>query len=168
MATFATGARTVSDLATSVRDARLAAGMSQADLATAAHLTRPWVSLFESGRTPNASLAKVLAMMDVLGITIRLTYPVPDPDSPPSTPARNSPRERAEGDADKPTAEHDADADANETRGDGAAASAVSNLSPLNNPSPIDEVALAAARAIRETHRARAIADDLIGRSSDV
>lgn len=166
MATFATGARTVSDLATSVRDARLAAGMSQADLATAAHLTRPWVSLFESGRTPNASLAKVLAMMDVLGITIRLTYPVPDPDSPPSTPARNSPRERAEGDADKPTAEHDADA--NETRGDGAAASAVSNLSPLNNPSPIDEVALAAARAIRETHRARAIADDLIGRSSDV
>lgn len=167
MATSATGARTVSDLATSIRDARLAAGISQADLATAAHLTRPWVSLFESGRNPNASLAKVLAMMDVLGITIRLTYPVPDPDSLPSTPARHLPREPAAGDADKPITEHDADADADESHGDGAATSAVSNPSPLNNPSPISEVALAAARAIRETHRARAIADDLIGRSSD-
>lgn len=157
MATFATGTRTVSDLATSVRDARLAAGMSQADLAKAAHLTRPWVSLFESRRAPNASLTKVLAMMDVLGITIRLTYPVPDPDSPPSEPARRSPRDPS---SNEPAESADAN-DADELHSDDAG----SPTTP--GPSSLNEVALAAARAIRETHRARAIADDLIRRSAD-
>lgn len=56
--------------------------MSQAQLAEAAHLNRSWVSLFESGHTPNASLGKVLAMLSALDITMRLTYPIPDPEEP--------------------------------------------------------------------------------------
>lgn len=151
MATFATRARTPNDIATSVRDARLAAGMSQADLAAAAHLSRPWVSLFESGRAPNASLSKVLAMMDVLGVAIRLTYTVPDSDPPafePARPRRHSPKkaqavkavEALRDDVDAPTAA---------------------------DPAPLSETALATARGIREAHRARAIADDLIRRPYD-
>jgi transcriptional regulator with XRE-family HTH domain len=148
MATFAAQARTVTDIATSVRDARLAAGMSQADLAAAAHLNRSWVSLFESGHTSNASLSKVLAMMDVLGITIRLSYTVPDSMPLVLDSARRPRRSPEESDT--------ADAPA----GDGEALTAA-------HPAPLDEAALAAARAIRESHRARAIADDLDRRSSN-
>lgn len=143
MAAFATRARTLADIATSVRDARLAAGMNQADLAAAARLNRSWVSLFESGRTPNASLSKVLAMMDVLGITIRLSYTVPDSD-PLVLHTAHRPR--------RPPEEPEAvDVEA----------------LPAANAAPLNEGALAAARAIRESHRARAIADDLDRRSSN-
>ncbi|MEV8222292.1 helix-turn-helix transcriptional regulator [Dietzia maris] len=148
MATFAARARAVTDIATSVRDARLAAGMSQADLAAAAHLNRSWVSLFESGHTPNASLSKVLAMMDVLGITIRLSYTVPD-SIPHVLESARRPRRTTE---ESEMVEAPAD--------DGEALTAA-------RPTPLDEAALAAARAIRESHRARAIADDLDRRSSN-
>lgn len=74
--------------------------MSQADRASAAHLNRSWVSLFEGGHTPNASLGKVLAMLNVLAITIRLTYTVSDSDptsasverDPQTQPVPTSPR----------------------------------------------------------------------------
>ncbi|MBB1029599.1 helix-turn-helix domain-containing protein [Dietzia sp. SLG310A2-38A2] len=137
--TFSTNARTPLDLATSVRDARIAAGMSQADLAAAAHLNRSWVSLFEGGHTPNASLSKVLAMLDVLDVTIRLTYTVPDPDSSANEVGRltkpaprtvSTPRD---------------DPDHSETSG----------------PAVLDSIALAAALKRRSAHRARAVADEL-------
>lgn len=143
MATFATRARTLADIATSVRDARLAAGMSQADLASAAHLNRSWVSLFEGGHTPNASLSKVLAMLDVLGITVRLSYSVPDSEPDVHQADRRPPPRSAGG----------READHAETV-------------PTAAAPPLDEVALATARAIRETHRARAIADEIARRPS--
>ena len=160
MATFATRARTLNDIATSVRDARLAAGMSQADLAAAAHLSRPWVSLFESGRAPNASLSKVLAMMDVLGVAIRLTYTVPDSDPPASEsarPRRHSPKEAQAAKA----VETPETPEAVEAPRDDA------DTPTAADPAPLSEAALATARGIREAHRARAIADDLIRRPSD-
>lgn len=143
MATFATRARTLNDIATSVRDARLAAGMSQIELAAAANLNRSWVSLFESGRTPNASLSKVLAMMDVLGITIRLSYTVPDSDPLEPDTGRRPRRSPEEPEA--------VDVEALPSA-DGAA---------------LSETALAAARAIRESHRARAVADETTRRASN-
>lgn len=143
MATFATRARTLADIATSVRDARLAAGMSQTDLAAAANLNRSWVSLFESGHTPNASMSKVLAMMDVLGMTIRLSYPVPDPEPLEPVTARR-PRRSPEGPEAVDTV-----------------ALAAENAASLN------EVALATARAIRKSHRARAIADETTRQSAN-
>ncbi|GAA1699228.1 helix-turn-helix transcriptional regulator [Dietzia cercidiphylli] len=161
MATFAARARTLTDIATSVRDARLAAGMSQADLAAAAHLTRSWVSLFESGRAPNASLSKVLAMMDVLGVTIRLAYPVPDSDTPSAESARH-PWHLPEA-VDMAEAMDAPDAvDTPADDGEGLTAA-----DPAADPAPLSESALAAARAIRATHRARAVADDITQRSSD-
>lgn len=157
MATFAARARTVTDIATSVRDARLAAGMSQADLAAAAHLTRSWVSLFESGRAPNASLSKVLAMMDVLDVTIRLAYPVPDSDTPPAESARH-PRHLPEA---VDAVEAMEAPEAVDTPADDYEVLTSAKVAPPG------EVALAAARAIRATHRARAVADDITQRSSD-
>lgn len=145
MATFSASARTPLDLATSVRDARIAAGMSQADLAAAAHLNRSWVSLFEGGHTPNASLGKVLAMLDVLGVTIRLTYAVPDPESNAQEvgrPTTSAPRKmRQPGD----------DPDQSATSG----------------PAVLDSAALDAARRRRSVHLARAVADDLNRTPSD-
>ncbi|MGF0224940.1 helix-turn-helix domain-containing protein [Dietzia natronolimnaea] len=157
MATFAALARTVTDIATSVRDARLAAGMSQADLAAAAHLTRSWVSLFESGRAPNASLSKVLAMMDVLDVTIRLAYPVPDSDTPPAESARH-PRHLPEA---VDAVEAMETPEAVDTPADDYEVLTSAKVAPPG------EVALAAARAIRAAHRARDVADDITQRSSD-
>lgn len=157
MATFAARARTVTDIATSVRDARLAAGMSQADLAAAAHLTRSWVSLFESGRAPNASLSKVLAMMDVLDVTIRLAYPVPDSDTPPAGSARHPGHLPEAVDA----VEAMEAPEAVDTPADDYEVLTSAKVAPPG------EVALAAARAIRAAHRARDVADDITQRSSD-
>lgn len=145
MATFSAKARTPLDLATSVKDARLAAGMSQADLASAAHLTRSWVSLFESGHSQNASLTKVLAMLDVLGVSVRLTYAVPDSDS--SAGVGKSARRP------EPRASVSSAASARRVEASGRA---VLNASALN-----------AARARRNAHRARAAADDLTHRPAD-
>lgn len=140
MATFTTTTRTVDELATAVRDARLAAGMSQSELAEAAHLNRSWVSLFEGGHTPGASLNKVLAMLDALGITLRLKYTVPDPSAehapPRSEPPAGSPHDTADDTA--PTTPH-----------------------------TLDPVALATARSQRNRHRARALADDLARQPAD-
>ncbi|WP_152428041.1 helix-turn-helix domain-containing protein [Dietzia sp. UCD-THP] len=139
MATFSASARTPLDLATSVRDARLAAGMSQADLAAAAHLTRSWVSLFEGGHTPNASLGKVLAMLDVLGVTIHLTYDVPDPESNAHELGRLT------------TSEQRTVAQPRDDPGQSA----------TSGPAVLDPAALDAARRRRSAHLARADADDL-------
>jgi len=147
MATFSTRTRTLADIATSVRDARLAAGMSQTDLAAAANLNRSWVSLFESGRTPNASLSKVLAMMDALGVTLRLSYTVPDSDAL-ELDAAHRPQRSPE-----------------EAKAVDAPAGDVGTL-PAPDAFPLNEAALAAARAIRESHRARAIANQVTRRAS--
>lgn len=80
VATFSTMARTPLDLATSARNARIGAGMSQADLTSAAHLNRSWVSLSDAGHNPNASLSTMLAMLHVHGISVRLTYSIPESD----------------------------------------------------------------------------------------
>lgn len=165
MATFAARARTVTDIATSVRDARLAAGMSQADLAAAAHLTRSWVSLFESGRAPNASLSKVLAMMDVLDVTIRLAYPVPDSDTPPAESARH-PRHLPEAVDAVEAMEAPEAVDTPADDGEGLTAADTAAVTAAD-PAPLSESALAAARAIRAAHRARDVADDITQRSSD-
>lgn len=135
------GTDTAPSAATSVRDARLAAGMSQAQLAEAAHLNRSWVSLFESGHTPNASLGKVLAMLSALDITMRLTYPIPDPEEP----ATESDQTITPPPPPEPTPE---------TRSDEAR---------QDKPAALDPAALAAARAQRRIHRARALADEMAG-----
>lgn len=89
---FTVRVRTLGELTVAVRDARRAAGMTQADLAKATGLTRPWISQFEHGRAPRASLDRILAMLRALEIETTLTYAVPPravttpPEATPSGP----------------------------------------------------------------------------------
>lgn len=91
---FTVRVRTLGELTVAVRDARRAAGMTQADLAKATGLTRPWISQFEHGRAPRASLDRILAMLRALEIETTLTYAVPTravttpPEATPSGPER--------------------------------------------------------------------------------
>ncbi|MBT1169969.1 helix-turn-helix transcriptional regulator [Bifidobacterium sp. SO4] len=72
------GVVSMSQLAVTIRDARIAHKMTQAELAERAGLTRPWVSQFEQGKIINASFTRVLSMCQVLGVTMTLGYDAPD------------------------------------------------------------------------------------------
>jgi HTH-type transcriptional regulator/antitoxin HipB len=59
------------DFAAAVRGRRQELGLSQAQLATRAHVSRAWVNAFESGK-PAAELRLVLAVVDALGLELQL------------------------------------------------------------------------------------------------
>lgn len=63
--------RTISDVANAVRGRRLASGLSQADVARRAGVSRKWLYEFESGQ-PGAELRKVLALLDVLVLDLHI------------------------------------------------------------------------------------------------
>lgn len=65
----------IADLAAAVRSARTTRGITQGDLAERIGVSRPWISQFESGHTPNAGIDRVLAMINVLGIRLTATGP---------------------------------------------------------------------------------------------
>jgi HTH-type transcriptional regulator/antitoxin HipB len=65
-------ARSIRDFAAAVRGRRRDLGMSQADLAARAGVSRKWIYEFEAGK-PNAELGLILRVMDVLGIQIELS-----------------------------------------------------------------------------------------------
>lgn len=60
------------DLATAVRGRRQSLGLSQADLATRAGVSRPWLSDVEAGK-PTAEIGRVLRLVDALGLRLDLT-----------------------------------------------------------------------------------------------
>ncbi|MGC1513225.1 MAG: helix-turn-helix transcriptional regulator [Acidimicrobiales bacterium] len=60
------------DLATAVRGRRQSLGLSQADLATRAGVSRPWLSDVEAGK-PTAEIGLVLRLVDALGLRLDLT-----------------------------------------------------------------------------------------------
>jgi HTH-type transcriptional regulator/antitoxin HipB len=59
------------DFAAAVRGRRQELGISQAQLAARAHVSRAWVNAFESGK-PAAELRLVLAVVDALGLELQL------------------------------------------------------------------------------------------------
>ena len=59
------------DLAAAIRGRRQELGLSQAQLAARAHVSRAWVNAFESGK-PAAELRLVLAVMDALGLELQI------------------------------------------------------------------------------------------------
>lgn len=65
-------ARSIRDFAAAVRGRRRDLGMSQADLATQAGVSRKWIYEFEAGK-PNAELGLILRVMDALGIQLELS-----------------------------------------------------------------------------------------------
>ena len=69
------------DVAQVVVSARRAAGLTQADLAAQARVSRRWLSMFENGKTPGAELSKVLAVLVVLDVTTIATFTLAAEDS---------------------------------------------------------------------------------------
>jgi HTH-type transcriptional regulator/antitoxin HipB len=60
------------DLAAAIRGRRQELGLSQAELAARAHVSRAWVNAFEAGK-PAAELRLVLAVVDALGLELQIS-----------------------------------------------------------------------------------------------
>jgi HTH-type transcriptional regulator/antitoxin HipB len=59
------------DLAAAARGRRLSLGLSQAELAARARVSRPWISEFEAGK-PTAELGLVLRLLDALELDVNI------------------------------------------------------------------------------------------------
>jgi HTH-type transcriptional regulator / antitoxin HipB len=66
-------ARSIRDLAAVVRGRRRDLGLSQAELATRAGVSRKWIYQFEAGK-PTAELQLILRVLDALGLVLDVTY----------------------------------------------------------------------------------------------
>ncbi len=65
--------RSIRNLAAAVRGRRRDLGLTQAELAVRAGVSRKWVYEFEAGK-PTAELRLILRTLDVLGLTLELGY----------------------------------------------------------------------------------------------
>lgn len=63
-----------SQLAVAVRDARIARGLTQAELAQRVGVSRPWISLFESGHVENAGFERIMKLFEVLDMRMEVSY----------------------------------------------------------------------------------------------
>jgi HTH-type transcriptional regulator/antitoxin HipB len=70
----------LADLTSVVRGRRLDLGLSQADVARRAAVSRKWVNEFERGK-PRAELGHVLRVLEALGLTVHIG---PSPDAGPA------------------------------------------------------------------------------------
>ena len=69
--------RSPRQLAISLRDARIAKGLTQTALAQQTGLGRPWINQLEQGKIENASLSRILALCNALEVTFTVSYEVP-------------------------------------------------------------------------------------------
>lgn len=75
------------DLGPALREARLADGLTQTDLAEAAGVGRQWLNAFEAGDKPSARLDMILRIIDILDVSVTLTRPTRHlPAAPPDKP----------------------------------------------------------------------------------
>jgi HTH-type transcriptional regulator/antitoxin HipB len=65
--------RSIRDLAAVVRGRRRDLGLSQAELAARAGVSRKWIYQFEAGK-PTAELRLILRVLDALGLVLDVTY----------------------------------------------------------------------------------------------
>jgi HTH-type transcriptional regulator / antitoxin HipB len=65
--------RSIRDLAAVVRGRRRDLGLSQAELAARAGVSRKWIYQFEAGK-PTAELRLILGVLDALGLVLDVTY----------------------------------------------------------------------------------------------
>lgn len=63
-----------SQLAVAVRDARIARGLTQAELAQRVGVSRPWISRFESGHVENAGFERIMKLFEVLDMRMAVSY----------------------------------------------------------------------------------------------
>jgi transcriptional regulator with XRE-family HTH domain len=69
---MSTSINSIRDLAVTARGRRLSLGLSQAELAARAHVSRQWISEFEAGK-PAAELRLVIQLLDALGLHLTLS-----------------------------------------------------------------------------------------------
>jgi HTH-type transcriptional regulator/antitoxin HipB len=65
--------RSIRDLAAVVRGRRRDLGLSQAELALRAGVSRKWIYQFEAGK-PTAELRLILRVLDALGLALDVSY----------------------------------------------------------------------------------------------
>jgi y4mF family transcriptional regulator len=65
--------RSIRDLAATVRGRRRDLGLSQAELAARAGVSRKWIYQFEGGK-PTAELRLILRVLDALGLVLDVSY----------------------------------------------------------------------------------------------
>jgi HTH-type transcriptional regulator/antitoxin HipB len=65
--------QSIRDLGAAVRGRRIDLGLTQADLAMRAGVSRKWVYEFEAGK-PTAELQLILRVMDALGLALDVGY----------------------------------------------------------------------------------------------
>jgi HTH-type transcriptional regulator / antitoxin HipB len=68
--------RSIRDLAAAVRGRRTDLGLSQAELAVRAGVSRKWIYQFEAGK-PTAELRLILRVLDALGLALDVAYDEP-------------------------------------------------------------------------------------------
>lgn len=64
----------IRDLVAAARGRRQSLGLSQADLAARARVSRQWINEFEAGK-PTAELGLVIRLLDALGLRLNLDEP---------------------------------------------------------------------------------------------
>ena len=69
--------RDSAQLGLAVRDARLSAGLSQADLAAEAGIGRQWLVAFEAGDKPSAPFDMVMGLLRALDLEVTLHPTLP-------------------------------------------------------------------------------------------
>ncbi|NMM94032.1 helix-turn-helix domain-containing protein [Bifidobacterium oedipodis] len=74
MATFTVNITSIRQLAISIRDARISAGLSQTDLTRLTGIPRPWINQLEQGKISNPGMQRVLSICNVLQATISINY----------------------------------------------------------------------------------------------
>ncbi|MFT8639557.1 helix-turn-helix domain-containing protein [Bifidobacterium sp.] len=67
-------------MATIVRDARLARGWTQENLAAQSGFSRVWINRFEQTAIAEPSFSRVLTLCNILGIKLTVSYAI-DPDA---------------------------------------------------------------------------------------
>ncbi|MFT8704767.1 multiprotein-bridging factor 1 family protein [Bifidobacterium aquikefiricola] len=83
-------------MATVVRDARLARGWTQEDLAERSGFSRVWINRFEQTAIAEPSFSRILTLCNILGITLTVSYAIdPDVIDPDAMNRRASPHEKA-------------------------------------------------------------------------
>jgi y4mF family transcriptional regulator len=65
--------RSIRDLAAAVRGRRRDLGLSQAELAVRAGVSRKWIYQFEAGK-PTAELRLILRVLEALGLALDVAY----------------------------------------------------------------------------------------------
>ena len=74
MARFVSRIFSVHQMASVIRDARIARGWTQEDMAQKTGLSRVWINRFEQCAITDPGMMRILTMCDVLGIDISASY----------------------------------------------------------------------------------------------